>query len=217
MKIGILGTGDVGQTIGTRLVELGHEVRLGARDAKNEKAAAWARKAGARGSAGTFADAARFGEVVFNCTLGLASVDALRAAGEEHLAGKVLVDVANPLDASKGMPPTLAISNTDSLAETIQRAFPKARVVKALNTMWCGIMVNPRMLPDTHHTFLSSNDAGAKDTVRRLLREFGWRDEEIVDLGDLSTARGTESVLPIWLRIYLATGKGAFNFRIVSA
>jgi predicted dinucleotide-binding enzyme len=217
MRIGILGTGDVGRTIGTRLVELGHEVRLGSRTAASEKGQAWAKGAGARASSGTFADAAAFGEVVFNCTLGLASLDALRAAGEANLSGKVLVDVANPLDASKGMPPILAIGNTDSLAETIQRAFPAARVVKALNTMWCGVMVNPRMLPDSHHTYLSGNDPGAKKVVRDLLRSFGWKEEEILDLGDLSTARGTESILPLWLRIYGATGSGAFNLKIVSA
>ncbi|WP_242344646.1 NADPH-dependent F420 reductase [Anaeromyxobacter terrae] len=217
MRMGILGTGDVGRTLGTKLVELGHEVRLGSRTAANEKGQAWAREAGARASSGTFADAAAFGEVVLNCTLGVASLDALRAAGEANLAGKVLVDVANALDASKGGPPILAIGNTDSLAEAIQRAFPGARVVKALNTMWCGVMVNPRMLPDSHHTYLSGNDAEAKKVVKGLLRSFGWREEEILDLGDLSTARGTESILPLWLRIYGVSGSGAFNFKVVSA
>ncbi|HYQ81756.1 MAG TPA: NAD(P)-binding domain-containing protein [Anaeromyxobacteraceae bacterium] len=217
MRIGILGTGDVGQTIGARLVELGHEVRLGSRTAGNDKARAWAAKAGPRASAATFADAAAFGEVVFNCTKGDASLEALRAAGEANLAGKVLVDVANPLDFSKGMPPSLTVCNTDSLGEMIQRTVPRARVVKALNTMWCGLMVNPRMLPDSHHTFLSSNDAAAKETVRGILRQFGWKDEEVVDLGDLSTARGTESILPLRVRLYLARKSGAFNFKIVAA
>ncbi len=217
MKIAVLGTGSVGETIGSKLVELGHEVRMGSRTAGNEKAVAWAKKAGARASAGTFADAARWGEVVFNCTLGVASVDALKAAGEESLAGKVLVDVANPLDFSKGMPPSLSVCNTDSLAESIQRAFPKVKVVKALNTMWAGIMVNPRLLPDSHHTFLCGNDAGAKETVVGLLRQFGWRPEEIIDLGDVTNARGTEQVLPLWVRVYGATKNGAFNFKIVAA
>lgn len=215
MKIGILGTGDVGRTIGKKLVELGHDVRLGSRNAANEKGQAWARGAGPRASSGTFADAAAFGEVLFNCTLGMASLDALRAAGAANLSGKVLVDVANPLDFSKGMPPILGIGNTDSLGEAIQRAFPDARVVKALNTMWCGVMVNPRMLPDSHHTYVSGNDAEAKQVVKGLLRSFGWKEEEILDLGDLSTARGTESLLPLWVRIYASTGSGAFNFKIV--
>ncbi|HEU4384532.1 MAG TPA: NAD(P)-binding domain-containing protein [Anaeromyxobacteraceae bacterium] len=216
MRFGILGTGDVGQTIGGKLVELGHEVRLGSRSAGNPKARAWAQKAGARASEATFADAAAFGEVLFNCTKGDGSVEALRAAGEANLSGKVLVDVANPLDFSKGMPPTLLVSNTDSLGELIQRTFPRARVVKALNTMWCGIMVNPRMLPESHHTFLASNDAAAKETVRGILRQFGWKDDEVVDLGDLSAARGTEAFVSLWVRLYMATKSGAFNFRIVA-
>ena len=217
MKVGILGTGAVGETLGSKLVELGHEVRMGSRTADNPKAHAWAQKAGPRASAGTFADAAAHGALLFNATAGAGSLEALHMAGERHLAGKVVVDVSNPLDFSRGMPPTLGVGNTDSLGEQLQRAFPAARIVKALNTMWCGVMVNPRMLPDTHHTFLSGNDAEAKREVRALLGTFGWRDEEVVDLGDITTARGTEGYLPLWLRIWGATKQGAFNIRIVSA
>lgn len=217
MKIAILGTGTVGETLGTKLVSLGHDVRMGSRSARNEKALAWAAQAGPRASVGTFAEAARFAELVFNCTLGAASLEALRSAGAENLEGKVLVDVANPLDFSKGMPPTLFVSNTDSLGEQIQRAFPRARVVKALNTMWCGLMVNPRMLPDSHVTYVAGGDAEAKATVRQLLQSFGWRDEEIIDVGGLDAARATESVLPIWLRLYGKLQTGAFNFKVVRA
>lgn len=217
MKIAVFGTGTVGETIGSKLVELGHEVRMGSRTATNEKAAAWAKKTGPKASAGTFEDAAKFGELVFNCTLGSGSVEALKMAGEKNLEGKTIIDVSNPLDFSKGQPPSLFISNTDSLGEALQRTFPKANVVKALNTMYCGIMVNPRMLPDTHNTFLAGNDAKAKDQVRGLLKSFGWKDEEILDLGDITAARGTESVLPIWLRIWGATKNGAFNLKIVAA
>ncbi len=216
MKIGILGTGMVGTTLGSKLVELGHEVKLGSRSAGNEKATEWVKTAGRQASQGTFADAAAFGELLLNCTSGGASLEALRMAGAGNLWGKVLVDVANPLDFSKGQPPFLLISNTDSLAEQIQAAFPEAKVVKALNTMWCGIMVNPRMLPDTHHTFLSGNDAGAKASVKELLRSFGWQEGEILDLGDITTARGTEMLLPLWVRVWGATQNGAFNFKIVS-
>lgn len=216
MKIGILGTGGVGETLGGRLAGLGHEVRMGARAAGNEKAAAWAKKAGPRASAGTFAEAAAFGEVLFNCTLGSASVEVLRGVGAAA-DGKVLVDVANPLDFSRGMPPTLFVSNTDSLGEQLQRACPKVRVVKALNTMWAGIMVQPRLLPESTTAFLCGDDAAAKETVKGLLREFGWRDEELLDLGGLSAARGTESVLPVWLRIMGATKSGAFNLKVVAA
>ena len=216
MKIGILGTGMVGTTLGSKLIQLGHEVKLGSRSANNEKAAEWVRTAGRQASQGTFADAAAFGEVVLNCTSGGASLEALRMVEVAHLRGKVLVDVANPLDFSKGQPPFLSVANTDSLAEQIQAAFPEAKVVKALNTMWCGIMVNPRMLPDTHHTFLSGNDATAKATVKELLRSFGWQEGEILDLGDITTARGTEMILPLWVRVWGATQNGAFNFKIVS-
>jgi predicted dinucleotide-binding enzyme len=160
--------------------------------------------------------AASFGALVFNCTLGSGTVEALAMAGEGNLDGKVVIDVSNPLDFSKGMPPSLFVSNTDSLAEQVQRRFPKARVVKALNTMNCAIMVNPRLLPDAHHTFLSGNDAAAKAEVTSLLRQFGWRDEEIVDLGDVTTARGPESLLPLWLRVWGATKNGTFNFKIVA-
>ena len=213
MKIGVLGTGMVGQTIAGRLVALGHEVRLGAREATNEKAVAWAKKAGSKASAGTFADAAAFGELLFNCTLGAASIDALRAAGEANLAGKVLVDVSNPLDFSKGMPPTLFVSNDDSLGERIQREFPKARVVKALNTMNCEIMGDPaRVAGGDHDTFVSGNDADAKGHVRELLGSFGWK--KVHDLGDITTARGTESFLPLWIRLWGSLGTADFNIKI---
>lgn len=217
MKIAVFGTGDVGATIGSKLVELGHEVRMGSRTANNEKASAWVKKAGGKASAGTYEDAATFGEVIFNCTLGTGSVEALKMAGEKNLEGKTIVDVSNPLDFSKGAPPSLFLSNTDSLGEALQRTFPKAHVVKALNTMWCGLMVNPRMLPDTHHTFLAGNDAKAKDQVKGLLKSFGWKDEEILDLGDITAARGTEAYLLPWLRIWGATKNGAFNIKVVAA
>ncbi len=215
MRIAILGTGAVGQALGSKLAELGHEVKLGARDAANAKAVEWAAGAGARASYGTFAEAAAFGDLAFNCTKGEATLAVAVLAGEENLAGKVLVDVSNPLDFSRGFPPSLSVCNTDSLGEQLQRALPRTLVVKALNTMWCGIMVDPRRLPGKHLVFLCGNDAEAKTTVRQLLAGFGWRDEEIVDLGDLSGARGTEMLLPIWLRLYGLRGDGAFNFALV--
>jgi len=141
MKIGILGTGVVGKTLATGLVKLGHDVRMGARSAGGDKAKAWVREAGGKSSEGTFADAAAHGEMVFNCTSGAGSLEALNAAGAGNLQGKILVDVANPLDFSRGMPPTLTVCNTDSLAEQIQRAFPKVRVVKSLNTVTAALMV----------------------------------------------------------------------------
>ena len=217
MKVGVLGTGQVGRTLASKLVALGHEVRMGAREAGNERAGEWAVEAGARASSGTFAEAAGFGEAVLNCTNGMAALAALEAAGADNLAGKVVVDVANPLDFSQGMPPTLSVCNEDSLGERIQRAFPDARVVKTLNTMGSALMVEPRRLPEPTSVFLSGDDAEAKDVVKGLLESFGWRAEEILDLGGIATARGPEMWLPLWLRIMGATGTGNFNLKIVSA
>ena len=171
MRIGVLGTGVVGQTLAGKLVELGHEVRMGSRQAGNEKAVDWARSAGDRASEGTFADAAASGELVINATTGGASLEALEAAGAENLAGKVLVDVANPLDFSEGMPPTLCVCNDDSLGERIQAAFPEARVVKALNTVNAAVMVAPDSLSESTNLFVCGNDAGAKAQVIELLRD----------------------------------------------
>jgi predicted dinucleotide-binding enzyme len=215
MKIAVFGTGSVGETLGSKLLELGHEVKMGSRTATNEKAAAWVQRSGPKASAGTFADAAAFGELIVNATLGAGSVEAFTMAGEANSAGKVVIDLSNPLDFSKGMPPSLFVSNTDSLGEQLQRAFPKAKVVKALNTMWCGLMVNPRLLPEAHHTWVAGNDAGAKETVRGLLYSFGWKPDEVIDVGDLSGARATESYLPLWLRLYGALKTGTFNVKIV--
>ena len=215
MKIGVLGTGMVGQAIGGKLAEHGHDVMMGSRTRDNEKAAAWAKSAGPGASLGTFAEAAAFGEVIFNCTSGVVSMDALNMAGESNLDGKVLIDVANPLDSSGGSPPFLAFCNTDSLAERIQSAFPGAKVVKALNTMNCNVMVNPQRLPGDHNVFISGNNAEAKSQVADILVDLGWKRESIIDLGDITTARGTEMLLPIWLRLARAFGHVDFNFHVV--
>lgn len=216
MKITVLGTGDVGRQLASKLVEVGHEVRLGSRSADNDKAAGWATAAGERASHGTFADAAAFGELVLNCTAGAVSLQALEAAGKDNLAGKILIDVSNPLDFSQGFPPSLSVCNTDSVGEQIQAAFPATKVVKTLNTVANHIMVDPARVPGSHHLFVSGNDADAKAEVVRLLREsFGWR--EIIDLGDITTARGTEAWLLLWTRLYVALGNPDFNLAIVRA
>lgn len=212
MRFGILGTGTVGQTLGTRLVQLGHDVKLGSRTAANEKAAKWVSAAGEHATHATFADAAVFGEMVFNCTGGMVSLAALNEAGAENLKNKVVVDVSNPLDFSHGFPPTLTVCNTDSVAEQIQRAFPDAKVVKALNTMTAPLMVNPAAVPGDHDLFLCGNDADAKARVTELLRSFGWRG--ILDLGDITAARGMEMILPIWLRLMGTFKTPMFNFHI---
>ncbi len=218
MKIAVFGTGMVGDTIGSKLIELGHQVMMGSRSANNDKAKAFVSKHKTGASAGTYADAASFGELIFNCTKGEGSMEALKLAGDA-LHGKVIIDVSNPLDFSKGMPPSLipSLSNTTSLGEEIQRAFPHTKVVKTLNTMWCGLMVNPNMIGGGDHTnFICGNDVEAKTKVKDLLKEFGWKEQNILDLGDITNARGTESVLPIWLRVWGATQNGAFNFKVVN-
>ena len=201
MRIGILGSGNVGQTLATALVKKDHEVRLGSRTADNEKAAEWVAKAGSRASQGTFADTAAFGQLLFNCTLGEVSVAVLESAGKDNLRGKVLVDVSNPLDFSKGMPPSLFVANTDSLGERIQRTFPDVRVVKSLNTVAAPIMVNPGKLHGEPMVFVCGNDAAAKAEVTTLLqRDLGWK--RVLDLGDITAARGTEAYLLLWLRLW---------------
>jgi predicted dinucleotide-binding enzyme len=164
-----------------------------------------------------FAEAASRGDLIINATQGGAAIEALKLAGQQNLRGKTILDVSNPLDFSKGMPPSLLpeLSNTNSLGEEIQRTFPEARVVKTLNTMWCGIMVNPALVAGGDHTnYICGNDAAAKEEVQSLLYEFGWKKENILDLGDITASRGTEAVLPVWLRIWGATHNGAFNFKV---
>jgi predicted dinucleotide-binding enzyme len=216
MKVAVLGTGVVGQTLGRRLVGLGHEVRMGSRQAGNEKATAWVAEVGERASAGTFADAAGFGDLVVNATAGTVSLVVLDAAGTENLDGKVLVDVSNPLDFSRGMPPTLSVCNDDSVGEQIQARFPAARVVKTLNTVNADVMVHPEVVPGSHTMFLCGNDAGAKDEVRTLLESFGWPAADLVDLGDIGGARGMEMYLPLWLRLWGAAGTGHLNVKLVA-
>ncbi len=217
MRLAILGTGIVGETLAGKLVALGHEVRMGARDAANEKAAAWVAGAGDRASHGTFADAAGFGELVVNATAGTVSLEVLAAARPEDLDGKVLLDVANPLDFSGGFPPRLSVVNEDSLAEAIQRAYPQALVVKSLNTVAASVMVDPGLVPGVHNLFLSGNDADAKATVRALLGEFGWPAGRVLDLGDITTARGTEMYLALWVRLFGALGTPNLNVAVTVA
>jgi predicted dinucleotide-binding enzyme len=210
MKIGVLGTGEAGQRYGGKLVQLDHDVMMGARSAENEKVLGFASRTG--GKAGKFADAAIHGDIVFNCLRGDVSIDVLTAVSGA-LEGKILVDMSNPLDFSRGAPPTLAISNTDSLGEVIQRGLPATRVVKTLNTVNSAVGIDPAKLPGQHAVFVSGNDRPAKGKVMDILRSFGWRD--IIDLGDITSARGQEQFLPLWLRLLSALGTGEFNISVV--
>lgn len=214
MKIGILGTGMVGNAIGSKLVALGHTVTMGSRTAGNEKAVAWVAQAGNGAAAGTFADAAAHGEIVFNCTGGMVSLAAVEAAGADNFAGKILIDVSVPLDFAKGFPPALGFRGDDSVGEQLQRALPATRVVKTLNTVNCNVMVNPALLPGDHDIFVGGNDADAKATVTGILKDwFGWK--SVVDLGDITTSRGTEAYVLMWVRLYGAMGGPDFNIRLV--
>lgn len=215
MKIGVLGTGMVGASIGSKLVALGHDVMMGSRTTSSEKGLAWVKRCGAGASLGTFAQAAAHGELLFNCAKGDATLQILEAAGPNHLRGKVLVDIANPLDFSKGFPPTLTVCNGDSLGEQIQRAYPELKVVKTLNTMNTHLMVDPSGVPGDHTVFVCGDDEGAKDRVKQVLTEwFGWKADHVIDLGDITNARGTEAWLLLWTRIFAATGNPNFNIEV---
>jgi len=224
MKIAVLGTGMVGRTIAGALAGLGHDVVIGTRDPQATLARAEPDMMGTAPFAQwhaenseislvPFADAAADAELIVNATNGSGSLAALAAVGTGNLAGKVIMDIANPLDFSQGMPPSLNLVNTNSLGEEIQRAFPQSRVVKTLNTMNASVMVDPaRVAGGDHSVFVSGDDADAKAAVTEILKGFGHRD--VIDLGDITSARGSEMLLPIWLRLWGALGTGEFNFKI---
>lgn len=210
MRVGVLGTGMVGEAIATRLVELNHDVMLGSRSATNEKALAWAaHHQPPHACVGTFAEASAFGSFVFNCTKGEVAEDVLRGAAE-GLAGKVVIDVTNPLAFGEGGP-SLFVGLDDSLAERLQRAVPEARIVKALNTMTADVMVHPELVPGDHITFIAGDDPAAKADATQILEQFGWTPERIVDVGDLTGARATEAYLLLWLKLRVDLGHNRFN------
>jgi 8-hydroxy-5-deazaflavin:NADPH oxidoreductase len=217
MKIGILGTGMVGNALGTKLVQIGNEVTMGSRSEKNESAQNWAASLGERAHAARFRDAAIFGEIVINCTGGMHSMEALESVGEEPLHNKILVDVSNPLQQDKNGSMILGFCNTDSLGERIQRAFPKIRVVKALNTVNCDVMIEPSRVPGDHNLFICGNDPDAKKRVARYLSHwFGWKPDNIIDVGDITAARGTEMMMSLWMRLFQGViGHPHFNYYIV--
>lgn len=226
MNIGIFGTGYVGQTLAEKLIELGHQVMMGTRNidntlTKNEKDnfgrppfKEWI-KENNKVKLSSFSETAQFSGLLINATNGNGSISALEMAGRENLLGKVLLDLSNPLDFSKGMPPTLTISNTDSLGELIQRTFPELKVVKALNTVNATLMVKPSLLKESTNIFLSGNDINSKQEIKKLLVSFGWGEHDIIDLGDISTSRGTEQMLPFWIRLMMNFQTPIFNFKIV--
>jgi hypothetical protein len=219
MNIGVLGTGMVGETIATALTEKGHNVRMGSRSANNEKAAEWVKRSNNHATQGDFNDAAAFGEIVFLCLNGAHALDAVRSIDADSIHGKIVIDVTNPLDFSKGMPPRLldGLNNSTSLGEEIQKALPGAKVVKTFNTINCNIMVNPKLINNGDHTlFICGDDADAKNKVKHFLVDtFGWRPENLLDLGRIQTARGAEAYVPFWVMMMQATGSPMFNIKVV--
>ena len=229
MKISILGTGNVAQTLSEKFITLGYDVMLGTRNVANSMSrqstdnygslpfAEWFSK-NPKVQLGTFAESAAFGDIIVNALNGGATISAINSCQLSDFDHKIVIDIANPLDFSKGFPPLLieGLNNSNSLGEEIQKTLPLAKVVKTLNTMWSGIMVNPKMIHEGNHiNYICGNDAEAKAKVISILNEFGWQNDNILDLGDISNARGTESILLIWTRIYSVTQTGAFNMSIV--
>lgn len=214
-RIGILGTGMVGNTIASKLIQLGYEVKMGSRTANNPKATEWVQANGQNASQGIFAEAAAFGDIVLNCTKGEHSLEVIKLTVAETLKGKILIDISNPLDFSNGMPPTLlpGLSNTNSLGEAIQELLPETNVVKTLNIVNCEVMVDPSKCGGEATMFIAGNNSQAKQEVENLLRQFGWAD--IIDLGNIKHSRSTEMMLSIWLSTYGALQNGYIGFKIV--
>jgi 8-hydroxy-5-deazaflavin:NADPH oxidoreductase len=218
MKIAVLGTGMVGNALASKLVQVGHQVMMGSRKANSSAGQEWLRSVGGKAEIGTFADAAAFGDIVLDCTNGANCIEALRQAGTANLRGKILLNIGNPLDFSKGKLPVLTVCNTDSLGEQVQREFPDTLVVKVLNTVNCALMVQPSIVPGEHNLFICGNNEAAKSKVTGWLSEwFGWKSRNIIDLGDISGSRGMEMWMPIWLRLFGKFGHPRFNLQLIVA
>lgn len=206
MKVGVLGTGEVGRALGNAFVELGYEVRMGARTADNESAREWARAQGARASHGTFADATSFGELIVLAVRGVAAESVLTSVGPALFEGKVVIDTTNPLDFDAGMPPPLAYGHNDSAGERVQRLLPGALVVKAFNTVGSPLMFRPELPGGRPAMFICGNDAAAKAKVTALLSDFGW---DAADIGAIDGSRFLEPMCLVWVRYGI--GRGSFD------
>ncbi len=212
MKVGILGTGDVGQALGIGFASLGHEVKMGSRDPHQEKVKAWVNRAGAKASAGTFAEAAAFGELAVLCTIWTGTENAVRLAGPDNLTGKVVIDTTNPLDFSGGIPPKLAVGHTDSAGEQIQRWLPNSWVVKAFNIVGSPHMFKPEFPGGPPDMFICGNDDQAKATVTDLLKTFGW---SAIDIGGIECARYLEPLAMVWIRHFFRVNSVNHAFKLL--
>ena len=211
VRVGVLGSGDVGRVLAAGFVGLGHEVKVGSRDP--QKLQTWADAAGSRASTGTFEEAARFGDIIVLATLGTATLDAIRLAGVDNFAGKVVIDTTNPLDFSQGMPPRLSIGHTDSLGEQVQRLIPNARVVKAFNTVGNAHMVNPQFPDGSPDMFLCGNDDDAKKIVTQICEHFGWGG--VIDIGGIEGSRQLEPMCIVWVLHGARTGSWNHAFKML--
>jgi 8-hydroxy-5-deazaflavin:NADPH oxidoreductase len=214
MKIGILGSGDVGRRLADGFIELGHVVKIGSRNPHQEKITEWMDKHDkAKVSSGNFAEAASFGELDLIATSWAGTVDAIKMADAKNLVGKVVVDVTNPLDFSKGMPPRLAIGHTDSAGETVQRMLPDSKVVKAFNIVGNPHFIHPDFPGGPPTMFICGNDDQAKKTViDNILTKFGW---ESIDIGGIEGARLLEPLAFLWIMHYFRTGNGNHAFKLL--
>jgi predicted dinucleotide-binding enzyme len=219
MNIGVLGTGTVGETLATALIENGHTVKMGSRTAGNDKAMAWVKKSKKNASEGSFNDAAEFGDLLFLCLNGAYALDAVKSVDPDNVRKKIVVDLTNPLDFTKGMPPRIleGLGNSNSLGEEIQKAWPNASVVKALNTVTAKLMVEPKLVNHGDHSlFICGNDTDAKNKVKHFFVDsFGWKPENLIDLGTIESARGTEAYVPFWVSMMQALGTPMFNVKVV--
>jgi len=211
MKIGVLGTGDVGKALANGFLATGHQVIMGSRSAANEPALEWAKEGGAEASAGTFADAAEAGELIVFATKGVANPDVVAAAGPDNFAGKVVIDATNPLAASGGAP-DLAIKGEDSGGETLQRLLPKAKVVKAFNIVNYSLMFRPELPGGPPDMFIAGDDAAAKEKVTEILADFGW---PAIDIGGIRSARWLEAMCMAWVMAGMATQNWRQAFKML--
>lgn len=212
MKVGVLGTGDVGKVLGSAMIHLGHEVKMGSREASNAKSAEWKEKNGERASTGTFADAAKFGEIIFLCTLWSGTENVLQMAGPENLSGKVVIDATNPLVFEPNQPPRLALGHTDSGGEQVQRWIPKAKVVKAFNIVGNAHMFHPSFEGGPPTMFICGNDPDAKKQLTDLLTQFGW---ETIDIGGIDGSRLLEPMCILWVNYGFQTGTWNHAFKLL--
>lgn len=211
MKIGILGTGDVGKALGRGFLALGHEVMMGSRSANSPKATEWARQSGTEAHAGTFTQAVDFGEVVVLATLGTVTEDAIRLAGTERFKGKLVLDTTNPLEFSEKGPRLLG-GVGDSAGEKHQRLIPHALVVKVFNTVGNALMFQPRFSGGRPDMFLCGNDEGAKSRAAQICHDFGWG---TVDVGTIEASHYLEAMCLVWVMTGLKTNQWNQAFKLL--